>query len=107
MQVEEHDQACESLRQLRDLDMESPQWMAAFAAFAAALERHQQAEESHLLPLCQALLSEERAALLCHRYDECKRREIGAWGYPTCEHETFPDAGSRGTPDRKSTRLTP
>src|SRR3546814_11748871 len=70
--VEEHDQACESLRHLRDLDMESPQWMATFAAVAAALERHLEAEETRLLPLCQALLSEERAAMLGLRYDEDK-----------------------------------
>ncbi|HEY9548726.1 MAG TPA: hemerythrin domain-containing protein [Kiloniellaceae bacterium] len=97
-QVEEHDQACESLRHLRDLDMESPQWMATFAAVAAALERHLEAEETRLLPLCQALLSEERAAMLGLRYDEYKRREIDAWGYPVHEQETFPGVSSPAPP---------
>src|SRR3546814_16368125 len=84
--------------------MESPQWMATFAAVAAALERHLEAEETRLLPLCQALLSEERAAMLGLRYDEYKRREIEAWGSPVHEQETFTGVSSPAPPAPVCTR---
>lgn len=78
--VLEHDTVVEAIAELGELDVASPGWTQKFVRLKQDLDRHIEAEETHLVPLAHSLFSANRAVVLGEKFARIKRAEIAAWG---------------------------